>query len=49
MSGQLARPQLNLLAKPKLDATVPEFAYGTRHVVIPVLIHAHRVAVGKAE
>ena len=42
-------PLLYLRLQPELDATVPEIQDRPRHVGVPVLIHADRVAVGESE
>ena len=49
MSVDLACPLLDLRAKPELHPAVPEFPQRTRHVRVPVLIHADGVAVGESE
>jgi hypothetical protein len=48
-SDLLRSPSFNLGTQPELDSTIAELAYRPRHVVVPVLVHAYRVAVGKTE
>ena len=42
-------PPLYLRLQPELDATIPEIQDRPRHVGVPVLIHADRVAVGESK
>jgi hypothetical protein len=45
----LDSPKLNLGTQPELDAPVSEVEHWRRHVVVPMLVDAHRVAVGETE
>src|SRR5690242_9029235 len=49
LGGQLCCPPFDLGAKPKLDAPIAELAHRTRHIVVPVLVDADGVPVGKTE
>jgi hypothetical protein len=42
-------PTLYLGAEPELHAPVAELAHWTRHVLVPVLVNAHRVAVSETQ
>jgi hypothetical protein len=42
-------PPLDFRLQPELDATIPEIQDWPRHVGVPVLIDADRVAVGESE
>jgi hypothetical protein len=44
-----SRPCFDLRPKPQLGPSIAELADWTRHVVVPVLIHAHGVAVSETE
>jgi hypothetical protein len=47
--GLIRRPSLHLGAQPKLDPSVPLVQDGTGHVLVPMLVHAHGVAVSEPE